>query len=206
MKPFFSIVIAAYNRANYIEKAVESVLNQNFEDWELVIVDDGSEDNTLEVLEKFNANDKISIITLGGNTGVANARNAGIKIVRGNYLTFLDSDDWYKCNHLESRFNILNESKVDLLHGGVDIIGEDTVPDKNDTSKEIHLSDCVIGGTFFINMETCRELAYFDTSIQYSEDSEMFDRFVAEKKAISKTNIETYVYNRTLDDSICSNQ
>ncbi len=206
MKPFFSIVIAAYNRANYIEKAVESVLNQNCEDWELVIVDDGSEDNTLEVLEKFNANDKISIITLGGNTGVANARNAGIKIVRGNYLTFLDSDDWYKSNHLKSRINILNKNIVDLLHGGVEIIGEETVPDKNDTSKVIHLVDCVIGGTFFINLETSRKLAHFDTSIQYSEDSEMFDRFVAEKKAISKTNIETYVYNRTLDDSICSNQ
>lgn len=206
MKPFFSVIIAVYNRKDYIGKAIDSLLAQSFDDWEAIIVDDGSNDGTLNVIKEYNSDKRIKIIELPNNKGVASARNKGIEFANGDYLTFLDSDDWYKVNHLQSRYNILNENNIDLLHGGVEIIGTQMVPDKNDTTKDIDLSDCVIGGTFFINISTSESLAHFDNSIQYSEDSDLFDKFVDKGKAIVKTNLKTYVYNRTLDDSICSNQ
>jgi glycosyltransferase involved in cell wall biosynthesis len=206
MKPFFSVIIAVYNRENHIAKAIESLLAQRFQNWEAIIVDDGSNDGTLNVIKEYNSDKRIKIIELPNNKGVASARNKGIEFANGDYLTFLDSDDWYKVNHLQSRYNILNENNIDLLHGGVEIIGKQMVPDKNDTTKDIDLSDCVIGGTFFINISTSESLAHFDNSIQYSEDSDLFDKFVDKGKTIVKTNLKTYVYNRTLDDSICSNQ
>lgn len=206
MKPFFSVIIAVYNRENHIAKAIESLLAQSFQNWEAIIVDDGSNDGTLNIVNQYKHDNRIQIVKMDENKGVAFARNRGIEFAKGNYLTFLDSDDWYMPNHLESRFSILEEQEIDLLHGGVEIIGNDKVPDKNDITKDIDLSDCVIGGTFFINLGTASDIASFDNSIQYSEDSDLFDKFVDNDKAIVKTNLKTYVYNRTLDDSICSNQ
>ena len=206
MKPFFSVIIAVYNRENHIAKAIESLLAQSFQNWEAIIVDDGSKDGTLSIINQYKHDNKIQIVVLDENEGVASARNKGIEFANGDYLTFLDSDDWYKPNHLESRYSILEEQDIDLLHGGVEIIGKKKVPDKNDITKDIDLSECVIGGTFFINLETASDIASFDISVQYSEDSDLFDKFVDNNKVIVKTNLKTYVYNRTLDDSICSNQ
>ena len=206
MKPFFSVIIAVYNRENHIAKAIESLLAQSFQNWEAIIVDDGSKDGTLNIINQYKHDNRIQIVVLDENEGVASARNKGIQFAKGDYLTFLDSDDWYKPNHLESRYSILEEQEIDLLHGGVEIIGNDKVPDKNDITKDIDLSECVIGGTFFINLNTSSDISSFDNSIQYSEDSDLFDKFVDNGKAIVKTNLKTYVYNRTLDDSICSNQ
>jgi glycosyltransferase involved in cell wall biosynthesis len=206
MKPFFSVIIAVYNRENHIAKAIESLLAQRFQNWEAIIVDDGSNDGTLSIINQYKNEKRIQIVIMDENEGVASARNKGIEFANGDYLTFLDSDDWYKPNHLESRYSILEEQDIDLLHGGVEIIGNDKVPDKNDITQDIDLSDCVIGGTFFINLNTSSDIASFDNSIQYSEDSDLFDKFVDYDKAIVKTNLKTYVYNRTLDDSICSNQ
>lgn len=206
MKPFFSVIIAVYNRENHIAKAIESLLAQSFQNWEAIIVDDGSNDGTLSIINQYKNEKRIQIVIMDENEGVASARNKGIEFANGDYLTFLDSDDWYKPNHLESRYSILEEQDIDLLHGGVEIIGKKKVPDKNDVTKDIDLSECVIGGTFFINLGTASDIASFDNSIQYSEDSDLFDKFVDNDKAIVKTNLKTYVYNRTLDDSICSNQ
>lgn len=206
MKPFFSVIIAVYNRENHIAKAIESLLAQRFQNWEAIIVDDGSNDGTLSKINQYKHDNRIQIVVMDENGGVASARNKGIEFANGDYLTFLDSDDWYKPNHLESRYSILEEQDIDLLHGGVEIIGKKKVPDKNDITKDIDLSECVIGGTFFINLETASEIASFDNSVQYSEDSDLFDKFVDNNKVIVKTNLKTYVYNRTLDDSICSNQ
>lgn len=97
-RPFFSIIIPTYNRAGLIGAAIESVINQKFESWELIIVDDGSEDNTEEVVQSFK-NDKIQYY-YQKNAETATARNNGFTHAKGEYICFLDSDDWYKDNHL----------------------------------------------------------------------------------------------------------
>jgi len=103
-KPFFSIVMATYNRAYCIEKAINSVLNQSFKDWELIIVDDGSSDNTEEVVKKYLADKRIKYIKLSKNSGVNVARNRAIKEAKGEYLLILDSDN-------ELKEEILNKYK-----------------------------------------------------------------------------------------------
>lgn len=88
----FSIITPTYNRAHLIKRAIQSVLNQSANNWELIIVDDGSTDNTEEIIRPF-VNYRIKYYKSPENVGNANARNIGVNKSKGNYITFLDSDD-----------------------------------------------------------------------------------------------------------------
>ncbi len=98
--PLFSIIIPTYNRAGFIEKAVESVLNQTCQDFELIVIDDGSTDGTVEILRNLSVSyassqgGRLNVIAQE-NHGVAHARNRGIEQARGEWICFLDSDDWF---------------------------------------------------------------------------------------------------------------
>ena len=83
--PFFSIIMATYNRGHCISRAIDSVLAQSFKEWELIIVDDGSSDNTEEIVKKYN-DKRIKYIKLSKNSGVNVARNRGYKEAKGEYL------------------------------------------------------------------------------------------------------------------------
>ena len=96
-----SIVMPAYNCADYIEETLQSVLMQTYENWEVVVVDDQSTDDTKKIVKAFATKDKrIRLLELEKNSGVAIARNRGIVAARGNYIAFLDSDDLWRKFHL----------------------------------------------------------------------------------------------------------
>ena len=96
----FSIIIPVYNGAKHIDGAIESVLSQTVSDWELLIVDDGSTDDTASVLEKYAGDSRITVISQP-NSGVSAARNTGIAHAKGSHLAFLDADDVWHPDHLE---------------------------------------------------------------------------------------------------------
>lgn len=114
-KPFFSIVLATYNRAYCIDKAIKSVLKQNFKNWELIIVDDGSTDNTDEVVSKFLNDKRIKYIKLEKNSGVNVARNNGYKIALGEWIFDLDSDNELTNDGLNKRFEVINKIKFPII-------------------------------------------------------------------------------------------
>lgn len=123
--PFFSVVIPTYNRAEKIIKAVDSVLNQTCDDYELIIVDDGSNDNTKEVVAKyiFNHKDKRIHYYLQEPSGrPACPRNTGIKIAKGEHIAFLDSDDWWNHEKLELCKKELEKNSFDLLFHDMTIV------------------------------------------------------------------------------------
>ncbi len=99
--PFFSVVIPTYNVADYIKSTVESVFNQSYTDCEVIISDDGSKDETPNILKEIAARDSRVRIILQTNQGVSCARNAGIKTAKGDYIAFLDGDDLWADNHLK---------------------------------------------------------------------------------------------------------
>ncbi|MCX8011295.1 MAG: glycosyltransferase family 2 protein, partial [Ignavibacteria bacterium] len=139
------------------------------------------------------------------HNGLAHSRNFGIKNSVGKFITFLDSDDEYKRNHLELRMNYFEANHdIDLIHGGVEIIGTPEshyVKDKNDLSKKIHLSDCVIGATLFGRRKVFEALNGFRDI--YSEDSDFVERAI-EFFNIRKVDFPTYIYHRDTTDSICN--
>lgn len=116
-----SIVIPVYNLAQYIEKCLNSIINQPFKDYEIICVNDGSTDNSLEVLNRYK--DKIIIIDKE-NEGSGIARNTGIDRAQGEYIFFIDGDDWIEDNVLEKIVNKADELNTDILiFGGLSYYG-----------------------------------------------------------------------------------
>lgn len=101
MDLLISVIMATYNRAEYIEEAIDSIKRQTFKDYEIIVVDDGSTDNTKEILEKFK---DVRYIPLA-HGGIATARNAAVKAARGKWIAFLDSDDmWIRNSAILPKF------------------------------------------------------------------------------------------------------
>lgn len=190
-----------YNRQAYIQRAIDSVLDQSYMEWELVTVDDGSQDYSKYLLEIYKTYSSQIKVFYQDHKRLPTARNNGIKHSKGSLITFLDSDDEFTKDHLELRIKYLNQnSDIDFLHGGVKIIGDEFVPDKDDQKKLIHLPDCAIGATFFGKRKVFVELGGFK-DIQYSEDSELFDRVIKNYK-VKKVDFPTYIYHRETPNSI----
>jgi len=103
-----SVIIPSYNRARYLEASIDSVLSQTFTDIELIVIDDGSTDNTKEVVQQYG--NKV-IYEYIPNSGVAGARNHGMKMARGEYIAYLDSDDLYYPNKVELQVSFLDKFK-----------------------------------------------------------------------------------------------
>lgn len=117
MKPRFSIIVPLYNKAPYVRKALDSILSQTFTDFELIIVDDGSRDESMIVVQDFirdvscmmyDVCDKIKVIQQE-NAGVAAARNNGVAKSKGEYVCFLDADDWWEPTWLEEMDKLIRE-------------------------------------------------------------------------------------------------
>ena len=99
--PGISVIVPAYNAEKYLKNCVESVRNQTFQDWELLIVDDGSKDRTREIAMECAAGDDRVRVLRKKNGGVSSARNLGLREAKGEYIAFLDADDRYECRCLE---------------------------------------------------------------------------------------------------------
>lgn len=202
--PLISIILPTYNRARLIERAIDSIFKQTFQDFELIIVDDGSTDKTCNLIQKYiNQYSNIRYIKQQ-NMKLPLALNAGIQMATGSFITFINSDDEYKADHLEKRIKFMEENpNIDLIHGGIEVVGNPYVKDKNNLTKKIHVDQCVLGGTFFGKKEVFLQLNGFN-NIEYSEDSEFFER--AQKVFnTSKVNFPSYIYYRNTDDSITNN-
>ena len=104
-----SVVIPTYNRADVISRAIDSILNQTYKDFEIIVVDDGSTDYTEDVIDSYSDN-RLQYIKFDGNNGANAARNEGIKQADGKYISFLDSDDEFTNKHLEKVISTLSKS------------------------------------------------------------------------------------------------
>lgn len=124
MKPKVSIVTPVYNSAQFIQSTIESVLSQTYTHWELILVDDGSTDKSLQRIEPFLQHDQIKLIAFKKNKGVAIARNEGTKHASGSYIAFLDSDDLWLPNKLETQINLMLEANIDVCFSSYSLMDE----------------------------------------------------------------------------------
>lgn len=117
ISPKVSIVVPCYNQAHFLEECLLSVLKQSYDNWECIIVNDGSPDNTKEVAEQFTKKDKRFIHHYQENGGLASARNAGIKAAKGKYILPLDSDNKIRPDYVSESIKIMeNDSAVDIVY------------------------------------------------------------------------------------------
>ncbi len=179
------------------------MFNQTETDWEAIIIDDGSTDNTKEIISKYlKQHPKIKYF-FHENHGSGFSKNEGLMQSTGQYITFLDSDDEYLPEHLSSRKKILlAHPEIDLLYGGTKIIGNPYVPDIENPGKQIHLDNCIIGGTLIIKRESALQIGGFK-SLRFGEDYEFYQRALKNNFRIIKNEEHTYIYHRDGGDSLC---
>ena len=119
-----SIILPTYNRASYLNRSVDSIINQTHTNWELLIIDDGSTDETLSLVKVYLNRFPNVRYFFHENRGAAYSMNVGMQNAKGDFITFLGSDDEYLEHHLAERVDFLNNNlKVDLLHSPAKIIG-----------------------------------------------------------------------------------
>ena len=107
--PLISIIVPCYNVEQYLPQCIESVINQTYQNWELILVDDGSSDNSGKICDEYAAKDNRIIVIHQENAGVSAARNRALEIARGEWITFIDSDDWFEKNAFDIFNNAIKE-------------------------------------------------------------------------------------------------
>lgn len=112
--PIISIIVPVYNAQNYIEKCLNSILEQDMEDFEIIVVNDASEDDTINILKKYAKNKQIVLINNEENLGTGESRNKGILFARGKYISFVDNDDWVEKNYFSSMVKKMEEENSDI--------------------------------------------------------------------------------------------
>lgn len=122
MKELVSIITPAYNCANVISETIESVLAQTYDEWEMIIVNDCSKDNTVDVVNSYCEQDsRIQLVNMKSNSGSAAARNRGIELANGKYIALLDSDDVWKPQKLERQISFMNDNHYAFTFTAYDV-------------------------------------------------------------------------------------
>ena len=144
IQPLVSVIMPAYNSEKYIGKSIESVLAQDYEKFELIIVDDGSKDGTKSIVEQYAKNDIRIKLLEQANQGVSAARNKGLDTATGEYVAFLDSDDLWDADNLSVMVQAAECTKSGLVCASMDIINADGTKQKENTAyKDGELMDFV---------------------------------------------------------------
>ena len=199
--PIFSIVVPTYNRAHLIGKTIESVLQQDFTDFELLIVDDGSQDNTEEVVRKFGDQRIQYFKKMNAERGAA--RNFGAAAAKGQYINFFDSDDIMYSNHLSIANKFLSQVREpEFFHLGYDYKFEDgtlikQVNDFNDKIKEVILFDNRLScNGVFLRKDITENFPFVeDRTLASSEDWELWVRLISRFKLHFSNEVTSSVIN-----------
>ena len=194
--PFFSVIMPVYNRCELLKRAMESVLIQDFENWELLIVDDCSADGTFDVANEYQLKDKrIKVLRHNKNLGAAAARNTAILEARGIWCSFLDSDNEMKPGYLIECYNSLvgepeetgifwtgMEKVRHFKNGGSETSGSVWTPEiQHSEEKTVHfLTNLRIGTGTALNVRTAllKKAGLFDASLRAAEDTDLMYRLI----------------------------
>ncbi|MBU3191228.1 glycosyltransferase [Clostridium bowmanii] len=204
-----SVIIPVYNTQEYVRKCIESVLLQSLEDIEIIIVDDGSTDNSLSIIKEYAGNDKVILISKE-NEGQGAARNDALDVCSGKYIAFLDSDDYIEKNMFEDMYLKANKYDLDILickyrwvdTKGIEIIGDDIefveseIIDSDKCIKEFFTSNTIGGFSWnkiFHSRLFKEENIRYPTNMKYEDIPTVFDLIINSNR-IGFTNNKYYYY------------
>lgn len=207
----FSVIIPLYNKAPYIAKAIESVLGQTYRDFEVIVIDDGSTDQSLEVAKTFE-NKSITIISQP-NSGVSTARNNGVKLAKHPYICFLDADDWWHPTFLEEMKQLITDfpdagiygSGYYIVKNGQERIAPIGVPQGFERGIidycEVYAKTLCMPiwtGAVIVPKNIFDEEGGFKSQLKLGEDFDLWIRIVLKHKAILVNKPLAY-YNQDVD-------
>ena len=168
---FFSIIIPVYNCEKYISRCIDSILSQTYNNFSIILIDDGSTDNSPAICDSYTLKDKRISVIHKKNMGVSNARNDGIRKAEGDWILFCDSDDWFEKETLSiANKNLLNND-FDILQFGFQYVYTDKiikispVVDKDVNLSELHFCTMVLNKSFLL-----KNNIFFPENISFAED------------------------------------
>jgi len=215
--PKVSVIIPTYNRADLLPRALNSVLNQTFQDFELIIVEDGSTDNTKQLVEEFQKKDeRIKYIWQKNSGGPAKPKNTGIKNSQGEFIAFLDDDDEWLPEKLETQLNKIEENDYDIFFSNWYLWNPETnqknkafnfnpLNNKKDLFKIFIKRNIGNPSTVIIKKAKLEKIGYFDEKLKPSEDYDLWLRFILNNARVGFSEEPLYLYRQHIKQ-MSSNQ
>jgi len=210
MNDLISIIVPVYNVEKYLRKCIDSIINQTYENIDIILIDDGSTDSSSEICNEYSKKDKRIKVIHKENRGVSSARNEGIKHARGEWITFIDSDDWIEKNFCEILLKKVLETKSDVALCGYNRINNKKTEKINAKNRELifNCNEYLIKslnpqtGFGFCHMKLIKKEIlkgiYFNENIVVGEDA-LFNVMISQniKKAIF---VEQALYNYRINN------
>lgn len=206
--PFFSVIIPVYNKENFIENTIKSVLNQTFTDFEIILINDGSTDQSEAKIRSFKA-DQIRCINKE-NEGVSIARNIGITAAKSDYITFLDADDYWYPNFLQEMFQSINRFSEQKVFAAAKEIetqknifpAQYSIPKKQDNpivnyfdssrKESVIWTSCAV-----FHKSVFKEIGVFDPQIKIGEDTDLWIRIGLKYPVVfNRTILARYIFDK----------
>jgi teichuronic acid biosynthesis glycosyltransferase TuaG len=206
MESLVSIITPVYNSEKYIEYTIKSVLDQTYSNWEILIADDCSKDNTEDVVKKF-ADSRIKYFKLEANSGAAEARNQALEKAKGRYIAFLDADDMWKPMKLERQLSFMSENNIGFSFSSYEILREDrnkviTVPKTLNYGQ--FMKNTIIGTlTVMLDREIVGNIRLVD--VKKDHDSMTWAKLLRQGNLAYGLN-ESLAYYRKVEGSISNNK
>lgn len=176
MNPQISIIVPVYKVEPYIRRCLDSIISQTFIDWECILVDDGSPDNCGKICDEYAKKDSRIIIIHKDNGGLSSARNAALDIAKGDYIMFVDSDDWVESDFCEVAMDNLIKKKADIVVFGLNNI-------------------------YYDNLEIVKTESHFTSRPRYVSISEAIKELITKEDVICNF-VWNKIYKRTLFNGI----
>ncbi|MFS9167102.1 glycosyltransferase [Streptococcus mitis] len=226
-KELISIIVPIYNSGRYLRQCLDSIINQSYKNFEVLLINDGSVDDSATICKEYVEKDSRIRYFEKENGGVSSARNLGLKNVKGNYITFVDSDDWVDENYLELLYYNIKQKNADIAVATYKVFGEDGVfyikppfskeEDEMLDFEELPRKDflkiypkliqlvqdfhCVGFKLFKVDLV---DNLFFDESLKYAEDMDFFYRLYLRMNSIVYMREYVYIYRKN-DTSITQN-
>lgn len=206
--PKISVIVPVYNAEKYLHRCIDSILAQTFTDFELLLIDDGSKDRSGAICDEYAEQDPRVRVFHKENGGVSSARNVGLDNAKGEWVTFIDSDDWVNEYFLDKFLNEYGNADFDVFIGGsyaISSSGTKTIEKEYKEEhctlhnavkfKQIHRFADLHGKVFKLNLIKRNRLTFLST-ISYAEDGLFFDKFLLHVNKIFVTDKECYYYEK----------
>ena len=218
MNTKISIIIPIYNGEKYIERCLKSIINQDYEELEIIVINDGSTDNSIDILKEFtNIDNRIKVIDKE-NTGVSDTRNRGIEEASGDYIMFIDVDDYLEENMIKKIISVINKKDINLIKFNYNIVTSDGKKEKGNEDYEEKNLDKPNIEYFIDNVLLGKINAYVWTlvikrkiigNIRFNKEIGMMEDLLFYINILSKTNdlyiINDRLYNYFINtESVCN--
>ena len=217
-KNLVSIIIPVFNSEKTLKRCITSIINQTYKDLDIIIVNDGSKDKSEEICKEFQKKDKRINYIVQKNSGVSNARNNGLSKVKGDFITFIDSDDWVENDYIESLINLLIDNNADVITSSAIDFTDDKVLNTSEknlkyeitTNKELMIKDLLEAKKYNsvcwgnIYRKNVISSLNFDENLKIAEDLKFLISVYENCNKLVVTNIRKYHYYINIGSAIHS--